>query len=237
METDYAETDAAESPHGGGAYEELLLKLIEEGNLNYRKILSSSSFSHGIVGKMASGNSLRQSRNEVITAATLFSRAAIRGGLSRDLALTISDYYIQSVESAQSITETSLIMQTMQEDYIRRVHRHRNHRNLSAPVRACMDLIDTNVESPLTIAEIAEKSGYSGYYISSLFRKETGIGIGDYIRQQKVERAKILLADSRRPVSDIAAALSFSTPSRFTAVFHKLTGMTPREFREQITSG
>lgn len=229
------ETDTGESPHGGGAYEALLLNLIEEGNLNYKNILESASFSHGIVGEMASGNSLRQSKNEVITAVTLFSRAAIRGGLSRDLALTISDYYIQSVESAQSIPETFLIMQTMQEDYIRRVHRHRQTKEFSAPVRACLDLIESNVESPLTIRELAEKSGYSGYYISSLFRKETGSGIGDYIRQQKVERAKLLLADTRRPVSDIAASLSFSTPSRFTAVFHKLTGMTPREYREQLT--
>lgn len=227
----YRNHSSEEMLHGGGAYETLLLQLIEEGNLNFKKVLASASFSHGIVGEMAVGNSLRQAKNEVITAATLFSRAAIRGGLSRDLALTLSDYYIQSVESARSIPETFQIMQTMQEDYIRRVNRCRKGGSFSAPVRTCMDLIDRSIESPLTIAEIAEKTGYSGYYVSSMFRKETGSGISEYIQKKKVERAKLLLKTSDRSVGDIAAALSYSTPSRFSHVFHKVTGMTPREYR------
>lgn len=217
--------------HGGAEYEAMMLQLIEDGNLNYRDILSSAKF--GRVGTLAPDNPLRQFKDAIITAVTLCSRAAIRGGLSRELALTLSDYYIQSIEAATTITEVGAVKSTMHEDFIRRVHQHRQLQYLSPSVKTCMDYIDSHITEKINIVDIAAQTGYSGYYISSLFKKEMKMGIGDYIKNKKVEYAKILLKNSNEDISVVADKLNFSSSSYFTSVFRQITGMTPKEFKEQ----
>lgn len=229
-----SEEPLSEDIHGGAAYEELMLKLIEDGNLDYKNILASATSGYGRVGTMAPSSSLRQFKNEIIVAITLCSRAAIRGGLPRELALTLSDYYIQAVESASDIPEVSIIKQTMHEDYTQRVHQHKIINQYSSIVRTCVDVIDQHIQEKLTVAEIARLTGYSGYYISSVFKKEMGIRIGDYVKQQKVNLAKILLTNSNESINDIAVQLNFSTSSHFISIFHQFEGCTPKEYREQI---
>lgn len=230
-EEDAPEQEPAQEVHGGAEYESLMLKLIEEGNLNYRSILASNT--HGRVGTLAPGDSLRQFKDEIIAAITLCSRAAIRGGLSRETALTLSDYYIQSVEAAATISDVAHVNHTMREDYTRRVHQVKQQKSHSTAVKACLDVIDRQITDRLTIAQIARETGYAGYYISSLFKKEMGVAIGDYIKAKKIEYAKMLLANSSNEISDIAARLNFSTASHFSAVFRSVTGMTPKEFRAE----
>lgn len=231
-----SETDpdvSSKTIHGGAAYEQLILNLIETGNLNYRSILNASQFKPGNVGILAPGSSIRQYKDEIIIATSLYSRAAIKGGLSRELALTISDQYIQAIEAASTIPEIATIYQLMHEDYTRRVHKCRQQSNLSTPVKSCIDLIDCCIFEPLNISYIAQKTGYAGYYLSSLFKKEIGISIGDYIKTQKIEYAKLLLINTNKNINEITEELNFSTPSKFTSVFRSITGTTPKEYRKQ----
>lgn len=220
--------------HGGAAYEELMLKLIEDGNLDYKNILDSATSGYGRVGTLAPSSPVRQFKNEIIAAITLCSRAAIRGGLSRELALTLSDHYIQAVESASDIPEIGVIKQTMHEDYTQRVHQHKVINQYSALVRTCVDVINQHIQEKLTIADIAYMTGYSGYYISAIFKKETGFRIGDYVKQQKVAFAKVLLSNSNDSINEIAERLNFSTSSHFISTFRQITGFTPKEYREQM---
>ena len=222
----------SEEIHGGAEYESLMLQLIEEGNLHYKEILSANK--HGRVGTLAPGDSLRQFKDEIITAVTLCSRAGIRGGLSRELALTLSDHYIQSIEAASTIPEVGHIKQAMQEDFTQRVHKRRQEQILSPAIRTCLDYIQQNITEKITISDIARATGYAGYYISSLFRKELSVGIGDYVKRQKIEYAKLLLKNSDTDISEIAERLHFSTPSYFSAIFKEYAGVTPSEYRAAL---
>jgi AraC family transcriptional regulator len=53
----------------------------------------------------------------------------------------------------------------------------------------------------------------------------------------RVERAKGLLAETDRSITEIAMDLGFSTSAYFTAVFHRETGTTPSDFRRQLEEG
>lgn len=217
--------------HGGAEYEALLLKMIEEGNLAYREILGGNFY--GTVGTLAPGNSIRQFKDEIITAITLYSRAAIRGGLSRETALSLSDLYIQALEAATGISEIGNINQQARDDYIRRVHIIRENPQLSKTVRLCLDYIEQNITSDLTVANVASCTGYAGYYVSSIFHKEMKKSLVSYIAMKKIEYAKLLLGNSTYSIGDIAAALHFSSPSHFGSVFLKHTGMSATKYREQ----
>ena len=57
------------------------------------------------------------------------------------------------------------------------------------------------------------------------------MSLRDFAAKEKVERAKLLLAQSTMSISDISEALGFNSQSYFGSVFRKITGMTPTEFQ------
>lgn len=84
----------------------------------------------------------------------------------------------------------------------------------------------------INASTIANALGISSSYLCSAFKKETGMSIVEYIQKEKIELAKKLLLYSEYSLSDISAYLSFSSQSYFQAVFKKLEGKTPNEFRQ-----
>lgn len=218
-----------ESSHGRSDIEDLLLEQIKSGNLNYRTDIPSLQL--GQYGELAPGSTLRQLKDEFIIATTLCSRAAMEGGLSRQQSLSLADSYIRQAEAADTIAELMAIYDPMVDDYIRRVHFIRQKKDYSPAVRSCINYIEEHIGEPLSIRSVAEGTGYTGYYLSALFRRETGMPLGDYMKKRKVEHAKRRLLRSNAPVASIAEEFGFASPSHFSAVFRDLTGCSPTEFR------
>lgn len=82
------------------------------------------------------------------------------------------------------------------------------------------------------VAFYAEKLGLTPKYLSRLVREVSGQSAPDWIDSFVIIEAKNLLRYSSRPIKEIAASLSFTSPSAFHAFFKSRTGMTPVEFRE-----
>ena len=70
-------------------------------------------------------------------------------------------------------------------------------------------------------------------YLSTKFKKETGMTLSQYIQEQKIGKAKSLLKSTDRSILEIATYLGFSSQGYFQNVFKKLTGMTPKDYRNQ----
>lgn len=82
-----------------------------------------------------------------------------------------------------------------------------------------------------SIAELAELSGLSRRQLIRAFRAETGQTIGSYVQRLTLERAKILLSETDKPIGGIAAELGFGTAASFATAFYRATGQYPRHFR------
>ena len=224
-----------DSSEGRADIEDLLLQQIRQGNPNFRNAIPALQL--GQYGEMAPQSTLRQLKDECIVAITLSSRAAMDGGLSRQQARGVGDSYIRQVESADTIEEVMGIYEPMVSDFIRRVHNKHLQQQYSVPIRNCMDYMEQHITEPLTVRSVVEGTGYTGYYISNLFRRETGKSLGEYINERKVEYAKHLLLETGDSVGAISKQLNFSSASHFTAVFRQVTGMTPSAFREAGSAG
>ena len=150
-----------EMPDAHGTYEgeQEMLRMVREGDLNYQAHMDKLSVT-GHLGKLSNGNPLRQMKNTVLVCITLFSRAAIEGGLTPEVSYTLTDYYFQSVEACSAITDLVEIAHTMQADFIGRVHRCRTG-NLSRPIRDCCEYISLHLEDKLTLAALAQQTGYT----------------------------------------------------------------------------
>jgi AraC family transcriptional regulator len=85
----------------------------------------------------------------------------------------------------------------------------------------------------LTLAQVARAAGVHPVYLGHIFRQEFGETLGEYLNRLRVRAAAGLLADSRLPLSAVAADLGFYDQSHFTRVFRQLTGATPGTFRAE----
>ncbi|MDB5686138.1 MAG: AraC family transcriptional regulator [Rhizorhabdus sp.] len=83
-----------------------------------------------------------------------------------------------------------------------------------------------------TAAELARDCGLSKRHFFRLFRQTTGTSLVDYATSQRILRAKNLLRDEGLVVKQIAHRCGFQTPAAFSAAFRRVTGMTPREYRQ-----
>lgn len=218
--------------HGTYLAEQKMLQSVREGNLQYRTVADRFA-SAGYTGQIIPHNNLRHMKNNVIIYTTLCCRAAVQGGLDIETAYTLSDQYLQSVEDADTLSSLHEVSNAMVKDYIERVHRVKST-NLSPPILMACQQISLAPQAQ-NIHSLAERLGYTDYYFSKLFKKETGQSVKRYILLQKMEKAKQLLLTGSLSVAEIADQLGIESQSYFTACFHNTTGMTPTEYRAMHT--
>jgi two-component system response regulator YesN len=58
------------------------------------------------------------------------------------------------------------------------------------------------------------------------------MGVSDYIRERRIEKAKRLLKSTQKPVAQIAAEVGFQDANFFTRSFKKAVGLLPKEYRK-----
>ncbi|MDF2587270.1 MAG: AraC family transcriptional regulator [Anaerocolumna sp.] len=210
--------------------EQAFLNMLREGNPDYKDALEKSiSLSSGV--KFDVGDSLRQAKNNLLVLLTLCSRTAIEGGLSPTISYTLCDYYTQRSEDSGTISELSLLCRTMLEDYVQRVRQAKLDIDISKSVQSCCDYISTHMSEKFSIASLASRAGYTEYYFSRKFKQEMKMSINDYINQEKIRQAKLLLSSTTMKIQDISEELSFSSRSYFSDTFQKITGISPSEYR------
>ncbi len=215
--------------HGTYEMEQEMVRMVREGDLNIQSHMNRLAVS-GSMGTLANSDSTRQMKNAVLVCIVLFSSAAIEGGVSPEIAMTLTDHYFQSVEASRSLPELTEIATTMQNDFVQRVRKVRS-RSLSRPVLDCCDYINMHLEEKLSLREMAERLKYSETYLSRKFRQETGLSFKEYIRRQRLDQAKALLKDNALDIRDISDRLHFCSPSYFAEQFKAEFGFSPTQWR------
>lgn len=80
---------------------------------------------------------------------------------------------------------------------------------------------------------IAETIGMSSHYLSRLFKQETGVTITDYLIDIRIDKAKQYLTNYPHMKNyEISQSVGYGDPVYFQKLFKKVTGYTPREYKE-----
>ena len=90
--------------------------------------------------------------------------------------------------------------------------------------------INGHIDERLSLNEVAAVFGLSPNYLSSLFKKNCGVGFSEYITQRKISRAKALLMEQDVKIYEVADQLGFESAFYFSKVFKKVEGVSPREY-------
>ncbi|MHC5056209.1 MAG: helix-turn-helix domain-containing protein [Planctomycetota bacterium] len=110
--------------------------------------------------------------------------------------------------------------------------RRRGRDAVSPVIAETLAYIDAHLleESP-RLEELARRVALSLSRFKARFKQEVGIAPGNYVILKKIEKAKELLADPARTITDVAMALGFSTSQYFATMFRRHTRKSPSEFR------
>lgn len=95
-------------------------------------------------------------------------------------------------------------------------------------------VIDSEEKYDYSLDEISMQFGISKQYFLKKFRNKYGITPYEYILNQKIERAKLLLIENSMTISEIVERLHFTDNSHFTKTFKKRVGVSPKSYREKL---
>ena len=105
---------------------------------------------------------------------------------------------------------------------------------LGPPLRRLIEIMEKNLESPLSLDALSRSFGMSRRSVARLCARELGQSPMRLYLLLRLRQARNLLFYGDMPVQDVALASGFSSPSVFSRVFKKYFGKGPREFREDF---
>lgn len=98
-------------------------------------------------------------------------------------------------------------------------------------LRRVCDKIEAQIDTDLSLQDLAGESGYSRAHFLRMFRAATGMTPHQYILELRLRKAKEYLCRKEMSVIDIAAVCGFSSQSHMTSAFRKHLSVTPAEYR------
>ena len=100
-------------------------------------------------------------------------------------------------------------------------------------VKNALKYIQENYTRKITLAEVAEKTYVSQWYLSKLLNKHTGKSFSDILNQIRINMAKDLLKNPSMRIGNIAEEVGFIDMAHFSRVFKKFEGCSANEYRNK----
>lgn len=178
-----------------------------------------------------SDDDIQNYRYHFVISTALITRFCVEGGLNKDQAYTLSDIYIRKMDKLNAVEEINMLHREMVLVFARIMKDLKKTLASSKYIRSCIEYISNNFTHPLKIKQIADNIGLSEKYLSSLFKKETGMSLVNYIEKVRLQEACRMLVYTDYSYGEISDSLCFSSQSYFIKVFKRCYGLTPLKYR------
>lgn len=97
-----------------------------------------------------------------------------------------------------------------------------------------MNFLEHHFAEDITVDSIAESMFLNKNYIAHVFKDETGFSLMNYVISLRINKAKLLLTETDKSITDIAVECGYSDFTYFSKQFKKNTGLTPSRFRKEV---
>lgn len=108
----------------------------------------------------------------------------------------------------------------------------RMHPQQHVAISTVQQYIQKHYKENITLEILAERVYMNPIYLSALFKKETGMKYTDYILNVRINKAKQLLLQPQYSITDISEMVGINGSKYFSKLFHKVTGLRPKEYRQ-----
>ncbi|MBQ9993967.1 MAG: helix-turn-helix transcriptional regulator [Clostridia bacterium] len=179
---------------------------------------------------------LRNAKNYCVIMNTLLRKAAENGGVHPVYLDSVSSAFAVRIEQLPTLTEVSPLMTEIFRSYCRLVRKH-SMKDFPLVVQKTILFIDSNLSADLSLKALADSQNLSPSYLSTVFKKETGKTISEYIRDKRIRHAIHLLSTTHLQIQTVALHCGIMDVQYFSKLFKKHTGKTPKEYRRSVKEG
>ena len=176
---------------------------------------------------------VRNAKNQCIILNTLCRKSAEKGGVPPIYIHQISSDFARQIECITSAEKAAELTKHMMRKYTLLVQ-NRSINDYSLPVQRIITMVDTDLTADLSLKHFAKELNQNASYLSTLFKKETGEALTDYVNSKRIEHALFLLNTNDLQIQTIANSCGIDDLSYFGKLFTKYVNMSPSAYRSSI---
>lgn len=210
-----------------------LLQAVTSGSLHKAELVLSQFSSMQM--EMRTDNPIRDLKNYGIIMNTLLRKAAEKAAVHPVQIDAISSQYARKIELITSHASYNSLTKEMVRKYCLLVKNH-SLKCYSMLVRKVITDINYDLTADLSLKSEAALHNVNPSYLSTLFKKETGTTLTEYVNRKRIDHAIFLLNSTDMQVQTIATYCGIPDVNYFTKMFKKMIGKTPKEYRQMITN-
>ncbi|MCL2472143.1 MAG: helix-turn-helix domain-containing protein [Treponema sp.] len=180
----------------------------------------------------ANGDQFRTIQSRATELAILLLRMETSTEFSARSLLDANDLYIKTIQDAATIEDLTDVLYRIVDELSGQISNFQGIHHASA-LKKAEQYIEENLSRKLSLKEIAEASGFSAPYFSTIFKEEMGENLSSYLNRLRVEKASFMLTDTTISLSKIARSCGFEDQSWFSKIFKHYNGISPGKFRNQ----
>lgn len=210
------------------AFENEIIRAVSLGHIHMEKRLFSAVSANPFEKRLP--DLLRNAKNYCIIMNTLLRKAAEQGGVHPLQLDRVSSDFAAQIENMPSLAENATMMSNMFRTYCRLVRDH-SLKQFSSVVKQAILMIDSDLSSDLAPGRLAASIGVSLGHLCSVFKKETGKTLSEYIRERRVEYATYLLDTTDLQIQTVALHCGIMDVQYFSKLFKRQRGISPTEYR------
>lgn len=148
----------------------------------------------------------------------------------------VQSIFPQYISSLQAVLKADTIFEMKNStfsilEHIAEYFKLKFYRRSGALVKRIKEIAAKHFTENISLVDIAGEVYLSPNYICSVFKKETGETINEYLIGLKIKSAQEMLRSSKMKICDIAEKLGYENPHYFSYSFKKYTGQTPQQYR------
>lgn len=213
------------------SFENELIRAVSLGQ-QHKEGLLAAAFNEQMFEKRVQ-DPVRNAKNYCIIMNTLLRKAAEEGGVHPIHIDRLSSRFAAKIELISDVSKISDFMREMFSSYCRLVHKH-STRQYSPIVKKAVIVIESDISAELSLGNLAKKQGVSSGYLATVFKKETGKTVSEYVRDKRIDHAKFLLSTTHLQIQTVALHCGIMDVQYFSKIFKNQIGKTPKEYREAI---
>lgn len=211
--------------------ENALLRAVEMGNEKLAFQTLQNTYHIGKLMDKRLDNDLRNLKDYLITVNVLCRKTVERAGVQPIYIDSVSNNFVIFIENANTYEECQKVAEQIIPTYCVMV-RKLNRQTYSPIIQKVIAYIETDVSTDLSLKTFAKYLNINASYLSTLFSKEVGIPLSEYVNNSRIFHAKKLLLGTDLPIKSIAEQCGFSDTHYFSRVFRKIENISPNEYRK-----
>ena len=233
----YEQTDASinmKAVEERYAVENQLLQAISQG-LSHKVEMIMTNMSASNFEKRTA-DPIRNMQNYCIIMNTLLRKAVENGSVHPFYIDKLSSDFARKIEQVTTMEAARKLQKDMVHKYCLLVKNH-SMKGYSLLVQKIVTTIDTDLTADLSLNALASKMNVNASYLSTLFKRETGSTLTDYVNEKRIQHGILLLHSTGLQIQTIASYCGIPDVNYFTKLFKKKVGKTPKEYREIFLKG